>query len=89
MPIRIHCPFCDQLLAISSKKVGTVVECPSCHGKVGVPSPDTPPAPPLVPLPPPPREIILGPGQLVALGVSLLLLAGLAFFTGLLVGTLG
>jgi hypothetical protein len=87
MPIRFYCPFCEQLLGITSQKVGTVVECPKCHGRVGVPSPDAPP--PLFPVPAPTSEIILGPGQILGFGCGLVFLAGLAFCAGLLVGALG
>jgi hypothetical protein len=92
VPIRFYCPFCERLLGISSRRVGEVVECPSCGGKVGVPSPDAPPAPlpvQLVPPPPRPGHLVLGCGQLVALSVVLLLLAGVAFVAGMLVGALG
>jgi hypothetical protein len=89
MAIRFHCPFCEQLLGISSQKVGAVVECPSCHGKVGVPRPDAPPAPAVHYRPPSaPRGLVLGWGEVVGLGFALLLLAGMAFVAGLLVGAL-
>jgi hypothetical protein len=83
MPIRFYCPFCDQLLGISSRKVGAVVECPNCHGKVGVPGPDAV-GPPLGPA----GDVVLTPVQMVALGVLLLMLVGLAFAAGLLIGAL-
>jgi hypothetical protein len=95
MPIRFYCPFCEQLLSASSRKIGAVVECPACHGKVGVPSPGAPP--PLPVLPPtsiapaaeqPTNDIVITPGQFVALGIAFLILAGLAFTAGLLVGAL-
>ena len=93
MPIRFFCPFCERLLGISSRRVGEVVECPSCGGKVGVPSPDAPPAPPppvpMVPLPDPTSHLVLGCGQMIGLSVALLLLAGVAFVAGMLVGALG
>jgi hypothetical protein len=101
MPIRFYCPFCDQLLGIARRKAGAVVECPSCHGKVGVPSETAPPAPPpappewLVPVPPrsatpsPSRsDIVLTPTQVVAVLVALGLLLGLSFTAGLLVGAM-
>lgn len=86
MPIRFYCPFCDRLLAIGSQKAGAVVECPACRGGVGVPSPGGP-ASPLVPVGAGP--LVLGWGQVAGLGVGLMLLAGIAFVAGLLVGALG
>ena len=87
MPIRFYCPFCEQLLGASSRKIGAVVECPSCRGKVGVPSPGAPP-----PLPPSRRPatgtVVVTPAQLAALAIVFLILAGLAFTAGLLVGAL-
>jgi hypothetical protein len=90
MTIRFHCPFCEQLLGISGQKAGAVVECPTCHGKVGVPRPDAPPtpAPHFRPPRPAPRGLVLGWGEVVGLGLALLLLAGMAFVAGLLVGAL-
>jgi hypothetical protein len=44
MPIRFRCPFCNQRLGIGSRKAGTVVSCPTCHGQVTVPSSVSPPA---------------------------------------------
>jgi hypothetical protein len=90
MPIRFYCPFCDKLLGITSRKAGTVVTCPSCQGQVGVPSPNAPPSPVLVPVPPSTTQhMILGPGQVLGLALIVLLLAGMAFTIGLLVGALG
>jgi hypothetical protein len=91
MPIRFYCPFCDQLLGISSRKAGTVIECPSCHGQVGVPAEGKAPPPP--PLPPTlgrasPADIVLTPAQLATLAVVFFLLAGVVFALGLLVGAL-
>lgn len=37
MPIRFRCAYCDQLMGISRRKVGTVVRCPKCSGQVVVP----------------------------------------------------
>jgi hypothetical protein len=101
MPIRFYCPFCDRLLGISQRKAGAVVECPSCHGKVGVPTDESsspePPAQPawLVPVPgpaasPPARssDIVLTSRQLVAVLLALAVLLGLAFAAGLLVGAM-
>jgi hypothetical protein len=53
MPVRFRCPFCNQLLGISRRKIGTVIECPNCHGKVGVPSEEPGPVDPAPPPPPP------------------------------------
>jgi hypothetical protein len=44
MPIRFRCPFCNQRLGIGSRKAGTVVSCPTCHGQVTVPRPQDQPA---------------------------------------------
>jgi hypothetical protein len=98
MPIRFYCPFCDRLLGISRHKIGAVVECPSCHGRVGVPSDrpglagsSPPPLPGLRPVPlasPASSDIVLTPPQVLALGLALLLLLGLFFAAGLLLGSL-
>ncbi len=40
MPIRFRCAYCNQLMAISRRKAGTVVRCPKCAGDIIVPSPD-------------------------------------------------
>ncbi len=37
MPIRFRCVFCNQLMGISRRKVGTVVRCPVCASSVTVP----------------------------------------------------
>jgi hypothetical protein len=91
MPIRFYCPFCDQLLGISSKKAGAVIECPSCHGQVGVPAEGAPPPLP-APLPAPAgvaqSHIVLTPAQVGTLAVVFLILACIAFAAGLLVGAL-
>lgn len=38
MPIRFRCAYCNQLMAISRRKEGTVVRCPKCAGEIIVPS---------------------------------------------------
>ncbi len=40
MPIRFRCAYCNQLMAISRRKAGTVVRCPKCAGEIVVPAPD-------------------------------------------------
>src|SRR3984893_2440696 len=40
MPIRFRCAYCNQLLGIARRKVGTVVRCPTCAGQVVVPDKD-------------------------------------------------
>jgi hypothetical protein len=40
MPVRFRCAYCNQLLGISRRKVGTVVRCPTCAGQLTVPSKD-------------------------------------------------
>jgi hypothetical protein len=42
MPIRFRCPYCNQRLGIGSRKAGTVVDCPTCHGQVTVPQSEDP-----------------------------------------------
>jgi DNA-directed RNA polymerase subunit RPC12/RpoP len=37
MPVRFRCAYCNQLMGISHRKVGTVVRCPKCSGQVVVP----------------------------------------------------
>jgi hypothetical protein len=90
MPIRFYCPFCRQLLGISSRKVGSVVECPSCRGKVGVPGEGVvaPPPVPIVAVPAADVQFVLTPAHLLGLAVVLILLAGFAFIAGMLVGAL-
>jgi hypothetical protein len=97
MAIRFYCPFCDRLLGISQRKAGDIVECPSCHGKVGVPlaerfeEPTAPPSLspiPLSPLPARTSGIVLTRSQMLALGLLLGLLLLAAFTAGLLVGAL-
>jgi hypothetical protein len=44
MPIRFRCAYCNQLLGIAHRKAGTVVRCPTCNGKVVVPTPPALPA---------------------------------------------
>jgi hypothetical protein len=59
MPIRFRCCYCNQLLGIARRKAGSVIECPNCHGQVGVPSlPEGGPAAvPDAPKPPAPGEM--------------------------------
>ena len=40
MPVRFRCSYCNQLLGIARRKVGTVVRCPTCAGQVVVPDRD-------------------------------------------------
>src|SRR2546421_5328528 len=40
MPIRFRCSYCNQLLGIARRKVGSVVRCPTCAGQVVVPDHD-------------------------------------------------
>jgi phage FluMu protein Com len=42
MPIRFRCQYCDQLLGIARRKVGTEVRCPECQKMVLVPAQDAP-----------------------------------------------
>jgi len=42
MPIRFRCAYCNQLMAISRRKAGTVVRCPKCAGDIIVPTPEGP-----------------------------------------------
>ena len=79
MAIRFYCPFCDRLLGISDRKAGAAVVCPYCGGVVGVPRPGGPP-----PLPAGP---VLSAGQAFVAGGVCVVLIGLAFSLGLLVGT--
>ncbi len=37
MPIRFRCAYCNQLMGISHRKMGTIVRCPKCSGQVVVP----------------------------------------------------
>ena len=42
MPVRFRCRHCHQLLGIAHRKIGTEVNCPTCHNKVMVPATDAP-----------------------------------------------
>ncbi len=42
MPVRFRCRHCHQLLGIARRKIGTEVNCPTCHNKVLVPATDAP-----------------------------------------------
>jgi hypothetical protein len=92
MAIRFYCPFCDRLLGIAQRRAGAVVECPSCHGKVGVPAEEGPP--PLIPLPPispvaaPRTGIVLSRGQVLALLLVVGLMLCMSFAVGVLIGAL-
>jgi hypothetical protein len=98
MAIRFYCPYCDRLLGIAQRRAGAVVECPSCHGKVGVPIEEPSaraagPVPMVVrpPMPPPdtPRAgIVLTRGQLLALLLAVGLMLGVSFAIGVLIGAL-
>jgi len=95
MAIRFYCPFCDQLLGIAQRRAGAVVECPCCHGKVGVPAEEAaelPAAPlelvPLASTSVPPDGIVLSRSQLVALLLALGLMLLVSFAVGLVVGAL-
>ena len=48
MDIVFNCTHCEQELSIDSSGAGTEIECPSCGGKLVIPTPG----------PPPPREVI-------------------------------
>lgn len=39
MPVQFTCPHCNQLLGVARRKVGTVVRCVTCNGRVMVPPP--------------------------------------------------
>ncbi len=98
MPIRFYCPYCDRLLGISGRRAGAVVECPSCHGKVGVPLEEPSaraerPLPEVVPPYHAPSErmdagFVLTRAQLVALVLAVGLMMCVSFAIGLLVGAL-
>ena len=38
MAIRFRCAFCNQLMGIATRKVGTVVRCPKCSQQTVVPA---------------------------------------------------
>jgi hypothetical protein len=40
MPIRFRCAYCNQLMAIGTRKAGSVVNCTKCHNALVVPVPD-------------------------------------------------
>jgi DNA-directed RNA polymerase subunit RPC12/RpoP len=49
MDIRFNCPRCGQHLSVEQRGAGMTVNCPSCKGRIEVPSGTPPPAPPLSP----------------------------------------
>ena len=98
MPIRFYCPFCDQLLGIASRKAGSPIVCPRCKGQVGVPAPgaEDPPLVPSITDPAPNVEpvmlsadILLSPARVALLLLTMLMMLGLAFIAGLVVGATG
>jgi phage FluMu protein Com len=148
MPIRFRCAYCNQLMAIATRKAGTVVRCPTCAGQVVVPTSEAaaqqapakqgenpkpalfegsdfdelfqdqaPPAPAYNPAPQPaapapgagfdveplafqqpaggqrfatrPSGLVLSPGKATALFLIVVLLLGVSFIAGLLVGRAG
>ena len=96
MPIRFYCPFCDQLLGIASRKAGSAIECPGCKGQVGVPLPGADPVVPTgggsVPNVEPvmiSADILLTPKQVALLFLGILMMLGVAFIAGLVVGAIG
>jgi hypothetical protein len=40
MAIRFRCAYCNQLMAIGTRKAGSVVNCTRCHNALVVPNPD-------------------------------------------------
>jgi hypothetical protein len=40
MPVRFSCPACQQLLSVSSRKAGSLVNCPKCKRPIHVPAED-------------------------------------------------
>lgn len=45
MPIRFACPQCRQKLSISSRKAGTMADCPRCKSSIQIPQPTEPTQP--------------------------------------------
>jgi len=88
VPIRFYCPFCGQLLGVSRRKAGAAVRCPRCLGEVGVPGGGGGRPPAQADLPAASAEVVLSARQVAVLALLLLLLVGLAFLAGLLIGAL-
>src|SRR5579863_4756553 len=40
MSIRFRCAYCNQLMAIGTRKAGSLVHCTKCHNALVVPKPD-------------------------------------------------
>jgi DNA-directed RNA polymerase subunit RPC12/RpoP len=87
MPIHFRCCFCKQLLGIAQRKAGTVIDCPTCHGKIWVPADgeprltlpsEGPTSADVEPVIIPPNDRVnLTPARLFFLGLGLILLLAL------------
>ena len=96
MPIHFRCCFCNQLLSIAHRKAGSVIDCPTCRGKIWVPrdgepgltAPDVGAAGADVePVAAPANDrVVLTPARLFFLGLGLILL--LALVVGIVVALL-
>lgn len=62
--VRFRCFKCNQLLAISPARIGTIVACPRCEERLIVPDPDQPNDGPLVSDSPDVAEILTGDDSL-------------------------
>jgi DNA-directed RNA polymerase subunit RPC12/RpoP len=45
MDIIFNCPHCEQEMAVDNSGAGSEIQCPSCGGKITIPSAATPPVP--------------------------------------------
>jgi hypothetical protein len=96
MPIHFRCCFCHQLLGIAHRKAGSVIECPTCRGKIWVPKSEHPEAAPPVdwnagadvePVRAPTSDgIAMTPARIFFLGLGLILM--LALVVAVVVGLL-
>jgi hypothetical protein len=93
MPIRFRCCYCNQLLAIATRKANTVIQCPTCQGQVWVPDPANPDPglvleqlPPVPPAPAVPPTLFISPGKALLLLVAGLVGLILFFGAGVWVG---
>jgi uncharacterized protein (DUF983 family)/DNA-directed RNA polymerase subunit RPC12/RpoP len=59
--LKFNCPHCQQSLEAPEELLGQTINCPSCNGRIQLPSPQ--PRQPAKPLPPPQKKVVLNKPQ--------------------------